>query len=431
MEPGLATLGRVARAMSDPRLGILKYFGEAPNLPVAPSLFIATAETIDGIYFQDFDDTARAEGVHTSGAGLTREECMWATLGESMERYAARCCTVDLVTAAAQDVEADAIDVTKIIRFSDAQYDSEGFFYSRFDRDASRRWVWSTDLVSGARKLVPAQIIWLGLRAGSRAEALFQPNSSGLAAGGSVEHARCSGLLEIVERDAFMTTWLLRRSPPRIKVDDNLLAELDPKLHPLIAHPDLETLVLDITTDLGIPTVMAMVTPPSKAFTTVGAAAHLYLRTAIRKAVIEAHHSFAWSVGLRGAPMPERHEVENFQDHSRFYHRAESQVLLDFLREGPSRAAVFAEIPADRPGQLREILNRLTAKGYGAYHVDMTTEDAAQLGFSVGRALIPGLHPLSAGVQNYALDRRRLEVVARHWGHAVPETLNTDPHPFP
>ena len=152
MEPGLATLGRVARAMSDPRLGILKYFGEAPNLPVAPSLFIATAETIDGIYFQDFDDTARAEGVHTSGAGLTREECMWATLGESMERYAARCCTVDLVTAAAQDVEADAIDVTKIIRFSDAQYDSEGFFYSRFDRDASRRWVWSAARGSSSRR---------------------------------------------------------------------------------------------------------------------------------------------------------------------------------------------------------------------------------------------------------------------------------------
>jgi len=62
---------------------------------------------------------------------------------------------------------------------------------------------------------------------------------------------------------------------------------------------------------------------------------------------------------------------------------------------------------------------------------DVTSPDIGSLGFTVVRAMIPGLQPLLFGSGLHSDDHRRLKRIAQHWGLPAIPQANPDPHPFP
>ena len=206
--------------------------------------------------------------------------------------------------------------------------------------------------------------------------------------------------------------------------------EFDSRVLALLRHDGLDIQLRDLTTDIDVPVILAVVRWKNGTRTAVGAASNPDIRLAVRKAVIEAHHSCWWGCHLEHVTeCKDRSEVQSFEDHARFYLESLNQTYLDFLDDGPSVEANLTGL--ERAQGVADIARRLEDSGYRSYYADLTTEDIFSLGVRVGRALVPGLHPLGAGVTNYSLDQRRLRRVCRHWNRRFPEKLNTAPHPFP
>ena len=214
-------------------------------------------------------------------------------------------------------------------------------------------------------------------------------------------------------------------------MNSDLFEHLDPRVVPLLGDPLLRTDLRLLTTDLETQTVLALVGPIRGGRRVVGAAAHPDISVAIRKAVIEAHHTWAWSLHLGGLlAAPAAPDIDSFAKHVRFYLEAENQQRLAFLDDGEAVDPPWATFDTVDI-ELRWMLDDLAKAGHQALFIDLTTRDIAELDLHVGRVIVPGLHPLSCGTRFSCLDDRRLRRIAQAWTIPMPPTLNLDPHPFP
>ena len=120
------------------------------------------------------------------------------------------------------------------------------------------------------------------------------PTSNGCAAGNTLEEAIIQGFLELVERDAYAIWWYNRLQRAEIDLDklgDSYIRDL--RAH--FAALGRGLWVLDVTSDLGIPVVIAVShwTEDSREYIEFAAGAHFDLRIATLRAMTELNQFLA------------------------------------------------------------------------------------------------------------------------------------------
>jgi ribosomal protein S12 methylthiotransferase accessory factor len=271
---------------------------------------------------------------------------------------------------------------------------------------------------------------------------IVQPISTGLACGCTLSEAALSALSEAVERDAFTLTWQARMSRPRL-APDSLPAAAEEILE-RFANAELAVELLDITTDIRVPTVMTIAlgradTSPAVA---VAAAADPSPERAIVKSLEELAHTRKYARQLMQyspeLPVEPGHpQVTEQRDHLRFYCPQHARRLIEFAWSSPQlhAAADLPELPGESAGaQLDALVREVAGAGCDVVMCDLTTPDIRSLGLHVVRVVAPGLHPLFMGYATRALGGRRLYTVPQRLGHpglAPGEPDNPYPHPFP
>ena len=266
--------------------------------------------------------------------------------------------------------------------------------------------------------------------------------SSGLACGATLEEATLAGLLELVERDAFMLSWHNRLSLPLLDWrEDDQIARLDRRY---FARSGLRYAAVDLSGFLGVPAVLGVVHgPPGQLGALgVGAAAAPTIATAWRKALAEAFSVHRW-VRDRALEHPEQlhrpsAEIETFDGHTMFYadrERAERAAFLTASNERQSTTDV-PPLEGDDVLQLIEaVTRRLHVYGVSAYAVDVTSPDVRAAGLRVVHAVAPELCALDVVEGARFLGGRRMYEAAFEAGLVdralCPADLNPDPHPFP
>lgn len=126
-----------------------------------------------------------------------------------------------------------------------------------FAPDRELDWVVGGELATGRHRLVPAAAVYLPYRAPGPGERLLHPISTGWAAGSSLARALRGGLLEVVERDAAAVFWLNRLRVPTVDWRQLPPGPARTQLDRM-ADQGIDVLVKDVTTDLGIPSVIAL-----------------------------------------------------------------------------------------------------------------------------------------------------------------------------
>jgi ribosomal protein S12 methylthiotransferase accessory factor len=151
----------------------------------------------------------------------------------------------------------------------------------------SFRWWPATAVGTDEQVLLPAQLVFLSSIVSDEVLVRREQITTGAALGPiGTDIAFASGLLEAVERDAAMAAYLKRTSPPRI-------AHLAPKLQDTVDYfrrYHLEPHFLDVTTDLGIPSVVAVTVDRTGLgpAINIGTAADLTYEDAILSALYES-----------------------------------------------------------------------------------------------------------------------------------------------
>jgi ribosomal protein S12 methylthiotransferase accessory factor len=145
-------------------------------------------------------------------------------------------------------------------------------------------------LTTGKRRYVPAAYCYLGVPVCPE-ETFCEPNSNGHAAGNCLEEAILQGFLELAERDAVSIWWYNRIPRPRV----DLARFSDPYFAALEAHYralGYRLWVLDITTDLAIPSFVALAHSTEHGRWCVGFGCHLESRLGVQRALTELNQLF-------------------------------------------------------------------------------------------------------------------------------------------
>ncbi len=361
------------------------------------------------------------------GAGISSVEAIAKAISEALERYAASCCSEnELRYSTIADQGDDYLDPRHLCLYSTSQYARADFPYTRFRARNRIAWTRGRWLDTGTQVWLPAFMTYFGADV-SIDQSFAQITTSGLATGASLEDATIRAVSELIERDAFMITWLAQKPATRLVADSTLDSHVQ-RLVAAFAERGVEPRFYLLDAGLGIPVVLCLVRGDGRNWpgATVGLGADANPAIAMRKAMLE---QALMGPALRkemltGRRVPARaRDIKTTLDHALYYvpeHRARAFNFLD--EQGDT--VRLSEVPRSKNISLRLYAKLLQGVGVRAAIKDLTPRDiAAETPFRVVRALATQLQPIHFGHGLTREGNSRLRNFAK-------DGLNVRPHPL-
>lgn len=372
-------------------------------------------------------------GVMAMGKGATETQSHVSCCAEALERYCAHFHGDEPRRLARLDnLGDDAVHPGSVLQFSESQYRSreawnrehQGYNWvpERFDESVAIEWTPAWSLSRGGRRWVPTAYCYYGYRIPSGPR-FCRGDSNGCAAGNNREEAILQGLLELVERDAAGLWWYNRARRPRVDLAACCGAFADDVAH---FHDAMgrEVYALDITTDLGIPVIVAISwRREDGGGVELALGAHLDVSLAVSRALSELSQLrlAASGDGDGKVNFSARHEHETWLNQATIY----NQDFLRPLDERAIRPGGHEYTPnTDLRDDIQLVLDRLHRCGLEALVLDQTRADCP---LSVVRAIVPGLRHFWA---RYAPGRLYDIPVALGWQSAPTAEAELNPIPL-
>jgi ribosomal protein S12 methylthiotransferase accessory factor len=350
-------------------------------VPDAPGLIFFGGEADPAIFGK------RYEGLpvgNLAGSGVTSQRAFESCVGEGIEYLSQFVRDDDVIELAPLAARLPSYAEPRDIHVR--RFVTDVLAAGSIDADRPISWVVADSLSDGAHAWFPLDLCYRR----SVTEQDFSPRlklSSGCAAGPTVEAATLRGLLELVERDAVALWWRGGRRGRSIAADSEaglaaseLLAELRQ------ANVERKTWLLDITTDVEIPALVALSTRSDGFGFSFGFGARLNLAEAARAAIFELCQ-VELGQHVVAAKRQESGDAALSENDRRQFRRG---TLFDtrncaLLQPGADRKHIAEESPLSG---LQQALERLEARGIAAYAINLTR---VELGIPVVRVLAPGL----------------------------------------
>ncbi len=415
--------------------GLIRYLDQVPKPAEEPSQPLVVRAQLANVLFGQGEDAF----VTCSGKGLDVGTARDGALGEALERYAALT-WVPTITRNGDRAELPgrSLDPSELVLY--APEDAERLHFARYHDQMPLDWVPARSLVTGDEVWVPHQAVTLHGSQWPHHELLFQPTSSGFAAGPDATFATEQAVLEVVERDAFLIAWAHRletRPIAAASVPDPDVATIAG----LYARRGVRIDVHLLPTDCTAVVAMAVGWSAGEPAVVVGLGASQDPLRAARSAVLEVGQVRpALRARLRDPAVLSRRDelvadpslVVDLDDHDLLYSdRAAAERGLAHLR---TAEPMDWSTPPQRGRSLDDLVASLAATAGDVLVVDVTPDDVAALGVRVVRSIVPGFQPIHFGADQARLGHRRLFSAPHRWGlrdrPAGPADLNPDPHPL-
>ncbi|HEX4226014.1 MAG TPA: TOMM precursor leader peptide-binding protein [Pseudonocardiaceae bacterium] len=392
-----------------------------------------------------------------AGFGRARDfvSCRSTAIAEAMERLGGQWPWGQRTTVRGSyaDLAPNALDPRTLGLFPPERYQDSD--YQPFTEDAVVNWVWAYSFGRSRPVLVPEthayyRTTWQPGTAGDK-PFTFEI-SNGCALGGCLEEAILHGILEIVERDAFLMTWYAQLSLPEV----DLANAPDPRIGLVVeriqrtgyrlrvfdmtlteAIPAFWALAQDTTPDETRPRVVctsgSALDPVAAVLTALGELAPI-VEQEVRRYPAEADRARQLTAD------PEL--VRIMPDHSLANATQEAFSRFDFLLSG-NRTIGWDQLGrrpwpwhADLRDDLTEAIGRMLAGGMDIVVVNQTSALHESAGLNCVKVIAPGALSMTFGHRNRRTTGlpRLLEVPHKLGFASRPLTeadLNPHPHPFP
>jgi ribosomal protein S12 methylthiotransferase accessory factor len=320
-----------------------------------------------------------------------------------------------------------------------------------FDPERAIPWVWGYSLRDERPVLVPQRITYYS--SGTPGDRFVNECSNGCASGGSIEEAILFGLLELIERDAFLLGWYGAADLTEI----DLTAGASPAVRAMLDRSEFlgyRVRLFDNRIDLPIPAVTAVAErlDGGPGLLVFAAGASLDPEAAIEGALAEmctyiASHPARYQ--RRRAELEAMADdfdlVTSLQDHGDLFAvprmRRHARRYLEPARSLP-KEAVYADWrdrrrpTADLLVDVRYCRDELTGLGLDVIMVDQTSPVQERFGLHNVAMIVPGLVPIDFGWKlQRALHLPRMFSAQRRGGLRASDLTLADmhqvPHPFP
>jgi ribosomal protein S12 methylthiotransferase accessory factor len=439
----IGAYGLPVRALANPLTGMLGA-GVAPDLcSVSTSatlgcLTVRAADYLDECFW----------GGHTGSYGSS----VSVGLLEGLERFAGmrprRKRTV--VQARYADIAEQALDPRVCGVYPDGFHTPEEGVHP-FSPDREIPWVWGYSMRDRRPVLVPEVVAYYH-SPGRPEDRFVQESSSGCASGGCLEEAVYFGLMEVIERDAFLIAWYAKAELPEIDPYSSTRTDTRAMVDRLALY-GYRARFFDtrITFPIPIVTAVAERIDGGLGALSFGAGASLDPESALSSGLCEIATD---SVKLRRMAAQDRERLQpmvadrelvlGLHDHPLLYGLPEMADRADFLLSRKDEPRSLAETFQDdciQPGpdlaeDVRRCVDAIAAAGFDVVVVDQSTSEQRELGFSTVKVLVPGLVPIDFGWRRQrALHLPRVRTALRDAGRSErvlqAEDLNPAPHPFP
>jgi ribosomal protein S12 methylthiotransferase accessory factor len=418
--PGALWAGGGMGSLVDEETGIVRAVAPVPCPPDEPEPpYVALAFLTNTQFRDDWDALPPGEQT-TTGKGWTAEAARNAALGEALERYCAMLppAPETFRVASLTALDEPAIGPAAFGLYHPVQYADGSVPYPPVTDDTVLHWIEGRSLTDDRPVLVPASLVYL-----LPLDRFSQQTSNGLAAGRTYAAAALRALCEVIERDAFIFTWLTSRPVPLL--DLTRAGDAVARIARHYAARGIALTAHDLTTTTGVPVILARAhdehgRPP---IDLIGLGCDPDPRRGIERAVLEAVQGrrARWDE-LADAGTPET--IRTHSDHARWYALTDRSAAFAFLgaRPGALPAPVATE-GDDAAALLSAIVATLARVGRETVIVDITTPDVRAVGMTVVRALVTGLLPVHFGIGQERLGSARL-------ADAAITRLNRAPHPL-
>ena len=282
--------------------------------------------------------------------------------------------------------------------------------------DWTPMWSLSHDRV----RWVPTQFCYYFYR-GDPDHEFYRAESNGCASGSTLEEAILQGFLELVERDSCALWWYNRARRPAV----DLASFDDPffrRAEAFLRGRGRNLYALDLTSDLGLPVVVALSHEAGGGKIFCGLGAHLSVRVAASRAVAELNQMFVVEMVERPAQA-----TDNEQALARWLGEAtiENQP---YVVPAPRPALGAGDYPAletdDLLGDIERCVAAVRRCGLEMLVLDTTREE---VGFPTVRVTVPGLRHFWA---RFGPGRLYDVPVALGWRDTPLDETELNPIPF-
>lgn len=382
-----------------PVTGIVKEIEVDPRAPQGFHSFRSGPNVAAGAGPGGLSHLRRSLRHESGGKGVTAEEARTGALCEAVERWSGSFQGGEARRRASlRDLGDAALHPNDVLLYDERQYAGRAdwnrqhgpfqYVCDRFDETTQLDWTPTWSLTGQRHRLLPTAMLYYGAPGPTSVRA----DSNGNAAGSCLEDAVLQGLLELVERDAVALWWYNRTPLPGVDLDAFAQPWLD-EIRESYAGLGRTLEVLDMTTDIGVPAMVAVTRRPGspRAEAMFGFGAHLDPLIALRRAVTELNQLVP---AVLAAP-PDVGFAPGDPDATAWWRDAAD---APYLTADPGTAL---RRPADygyRPGpdlteDLRGLLRLLDGRGLDVLVLDQTRPDA---GLPVVKVLVPGLRSMWA-----------------------------------
>lgn len=345
-------------------------------------------------------DQMRSARAENGGKGVTPLHGKVSALCEAVERHCGYFHGDEERVSGSLDSLGDAaLHPNDCLLFDERQYrDRAGWNASHssfqyvcdpFDPSAVTSWtpVWS--LTEGRHRLLPTGLLYFDVPAEHGGGGSLSADSNGNAAGASLEDALLQGLLEVVERDAVALWWYNRTRAPGIDLDSFAVPWID-RLREVYAALRRDVWVLDVTSDVGIPTMAALSRRTDGPHEDImfGFGAHLDPGVALTRALTEMNQLMPAVVAAADGGGYDWSDPDAVH-----WWRTATWDGMPYLRPDPEVAhrtpADYAHFPTtDLHEDVITVQRRLEGLGHDVLVLDQTRPD---VGLPVVKAIVPGM----------------------------------------
>ncbi|CAG6396103.1 YcaO-like family protein [Actinacidiphila cocklensis] len=322
-----------------------------------------------------------------------------------------------------------------------------------FDPGLPIPWVWGWSLRDQQPLLVP-EILAYYHAPGGLEHRFVQESSNGCASGGSLAEAVYYGLMEVVERDAFLLAWYGRAPLPEIDIAGTSSAHTRAMIDRLAMY-GYRARFFDTRVSFPIPVVTAVAERVDGGLGRLcfGAGAGLDPEAALAAGLCEIATD---AVNLRRRTARDEARLRSLaadfdqvlvlHDHPLLYGLPEMAGYADFLLRADRPRVALADLPATGPGTLPpgddlgddvgSCVAAVAKAGFDVVVVDQTMPEQRELGFHTAGVIVPGLLPIDFGwrrqrARHLPRTRTALREAGLHDRDLTADDLNQAPHPFP